>query len=252
MENSLKWSDAAPVVAQASGENTILVGGQSINVWALILGVQLTSPELTRDIDFVGSLRDAISASNRITLPNKLYAGSMDDVSVNAAVVAVTFPGRTESTPVDFLHCLYGVENKDLINNAVTVNMEGAGRFKIIHPVILMEAKMSNLLGIKSKRNEYGVAQAESSILILRAFLEAGIRAGYEARPLLNMLERVIRFSMSKASQFVRKEYGLNTMDAIPVDALSGIQDPRIRTFIDRRLPAAVRQVEARRGGLVS
>jgi hypothetical protein len=154
----LTLDQAIETIAQSSNDNTVLVGGQAVNLWMIYLGIEQESNYLTRDIDLIGSRADAISANARISLPHKINIATMDDSTINSAVIKVMFVGESESRPIDYLTSLYGVDTEEIKRTAMDIAYNSY-TIKVIHPVLLMVSKLSNL-NIESKRSPEGFAQA--------------------------------------------------------------------------------------------
>jgi hypothetical protein len=233
---ALTLDEALPVIAEAMSDNTVLVGGQAVNLWAVLLRVEVYSPFLTRDIDLVGDRKDALLADKRITLPHKLFLASLDDSSINAAVIAVHFPGDNETTPIDYLMTLYGLDRDKIESSAINVAIDEL-IIRVIHPILLLQSKICNL-NLKSKRTVEARLQAQISIAIVRAFLDSTLmNQKISARKNLNMLRQVTSFSKSIFAVAAYKEFGIDTMDALPVTMLDSITNPTLQRFRDKGLP---------------
>jgi hypothetical protein len=240
--SALTLDDALPVIAEAMSENTVLVGGQAVNLWAVLLGVEVTSLFLTRDIDLVGDRREALLANKRITLPHELFLASQDDSSINAVVIAVHFPGDKEATPIDYLMTLYGLDRDKIESSAVNVAIDEL-IIRVIHPILLLQSKVCNL-NLKAKCTAEGYQQALLAIDIVRAFLESTLlNHQISARKNLKMLHQVITFSKSRYAVTAHQEFGLDTLDALPIKTLDTVSDSALRRFRDEGLPLARKQV---------
>lgn len=239
---ALTLDDALPVIAEAMSDKTVLVGGQAVNLWAVLLKVEVSSPFLTRDIDLVGNRKDALLADKRITLPHTLFLASLNDNSINAAVIEVHFPGDNEATPIDYLMTLYGLDRDKIESSAIEVAIDEL-IIRVIHPILLLQSKICNLK-LKSKRTIEARHQAQISIAIVRAFLDSTLmNHEISARQNLNMLRQVISLSKGHFAVAAYKEFGIDTMDALPMQSIEIVTDPMLERFRDKGLPIARKQV---------
>lgn len=241
-EAALSLDDALPVISQAMSDNTILVGGQAINLWATLLLVDVTSPYLTRDIDFVGNRQDAINADQRISLPHQLFLASQDDASINAAVISVEFPGDEQARPIDYLMTIYGLDRTDINKTAIEIEIDNV-IIKVIHPILLLQSKICNL-NLAAKQTAEGIAQARASISIVKAFIESTINnIEVSPRQNLKLIRKVIHFSKSDFSVRAFHKFGIDTLEAIPLEALRKSSEPMLNRFADKGMAIDVRQV---------
>lgn len=222
--------EALPVIEQAMSSKTILVGGQAINLWAAILNVDIASPFLTRDIDFIGSQVDAIAADTRILEDHTLILATMDDSSINSATIEVIFPAENKSMVIDYLIRIHGVDRSDIDKSVIELEI-GEIVIRIIHPYHLMCSKISNL-SIKQKQDAAGIAQAEASIAIYRAFI-LDYMTQHEASPrsILNMIRKVIYFAKGNYAVDAFHKFNIEPLYAIPIEELTASKELTLKRF---------------------
>ncbi len=216
--------------------DAVLVGGQSLVVWANVLGVRPKpplEPYVTSDIDFLGSRQVAAAMAGK--LGAQLLVPPKDDhVQVNAAVLLLHGKdgGRVI---VDFLSVVSGLDAAKIRKRALEVEAFGTV-FRVMHPVDCLESRISNLHLLPAKRNEIGVAQARLSIDIVHAFI-AKIVSSEGVRHALDLAEHVGKLARSTAAGQVRGKFDINVLDAIPVRMLP-------RAFQEKQWPLLVARAE--------
>lgn len=212
---SLKPEDAARLIAQTSSENTVLIGGQAIALWCRQYGIEPRLPVLTEDVDYLGTKAEARRISARLKIPHTLRIATFDDATPNSALLRVELEGRPEPVLVDYLAGIVGVNSRDLERSAVVVEYEGAS-LRVIHPVLLLESKISNLYLLENKRTREGLEQARLAIQVVAAYIE---HSGMKQRDLLDVIEVIGKFAATTPARFAAKEFGLRCLDAIPKSA---------------------------------
>lgn len=239
----LTFEEAKRLIGQAATSDTILVGGQAIEFWAAYYGIEAGLPAVTRDIDFIGSLRDAMLADDALTLPHKLHKATLDDATPNTGVISVRIPGKPAPTPIDYLCAIEGVSTGEARRMAVEVRIEGVF-LKVLHPLLCLESKVTNLWKFPSKRRAEGVEQARMATAIVNAYLGELLESG-AVRDTLKAIERVLEFALTRQSHYAALVCRINTLDALPLDRLARSKDARIARFMARRWPQAAEHIAA-------
>lgn len=199
--------------------DAVLVGGQSLAVWAAALGVRPRpplDPYVTSDIDFLGSRRVAKELAEKLDAA-LLVPPADDHVQVNSAVLLLRDP-RGGRVLVDFLSGVVGLEATKIRKRALEVEAFDTV-FRVMHPVDCLESRVANLYALPSKRNESGVAQARLAVEIVREFI-AKVAASGNERHTLKLVEHVGRLARGKGAAQVGARYGIDVMEAIPVEKL--------------------------------
>ncbi|MEX2241192.1 MAG: hypothetical protein WD775_10935 [Burkholderiales bacterium] len=228
---SLKPEDAARLIAQTSSENTVLIGGQAIALWCKQYEIEPRLPVLTEDVDYLGTKAEARRISARLKIPHTLKIATFDDATPNSALLRVELEGRPEPVLIDYLAGIVGVNSKDLERSAVVVEYEGES-LRVIHPVLLLKSKISNLYLLENKRTREGLEQARLAIQVVAAYIE---HSGMNQRDLLDVVEVLGKFAATTPARFAAKEFGLRCLDAIPKSAFKEGVLPR--EFHSKRWP---------------
>jgi hypothetical protein len=221
--------------------DAVLVGGQSLAVWAEHFGVEPGPPLvpfISHDVDFFAGKPVAKEIARR--LGGKLFFPAPDDhVQINSAVV--TFGTGEKYERVDFLAAVAGMDGSKIRQRAVEVEAWGAN-FRVMHPVDCLESRLQNLELLPHKRNDVGIAQAKLAMQIVRALIERTLAAG-NARDALALAEHVGYLSRSRAAGNAAAFYGVSVLDAIPLDSMPAEfkkkRWPQLRKYAARKRPRA-------------
>jgi hypothetical protein len=109
------------------------------------------------------------------------------------------------------LATIIGVESKAIEKSAIVVEMEGEP-LRVLHPLLLLQAKIWNLYRLEEKRTPEGIEQARLAIEIAAAFIS---ESEMNQRETLNAIEAIGKFAATTPARFART-YGLDCMKAIP------------------------------------
>lgn len=157
-------------------DNAIVIGGQSINLWAEFYRSQIPDlleqgPFLSRDIDFLHNARAETSLVK--ALGGKLVLPSGGDHTPNAAL----FLGEIEGCRVriDFMREVLGVKADALKRRFVTIaGVTPSGEtvsILLMHPLHCFQSRLANINTL-GRRDAVAIRQARASVHILRAFLD--------------------------------------------------------------------------------
>lgn len=251
----LAYSDVEPVLARLASlpEQVILVGGQALNFWAeyyvdRLPALQAQAPFTSKDIDFVGSAAAARACAR--ALGGEARLATMDDVTPNLGVVRFV-DGQGTVRVIDFLDQPYGVTADEVHRTALSVEpldeaLKGSGaRVNVMHPVLCMESRVSNVLGLREYQNERGIRQARVSVLCAKEFLRDLLDAG-ETRAVLNLNERIFRFATTGARKDVVARFNIEPFEAVLVDERLPPEFERTRYPQMRRVLHQVREQRSR------
>lgn len=216
---SLSESEGIALIKQTASPRTVLVGGQAIAVWARYFGIQSHLAALTRDVDYLGSAMDAKRASANITLAHKLSVASLDDGTPNTAVIAIQLAGHEDPVLIDYLADIAGPTAAEIQRTAILIQTDGA-TLKIIHPLLLLQSKMTNLQRFESKRTPEGIEQARLAIRIAAKYIDTLVAGKSAQREILRAVQSVGKFAATAPAQYAGEKFSLNCLEAIPPSAL--------------------------------
>ncbi len=227
----LKPEDAAFLIGQTRSEKSVLVGGQAVAFWARQFNIQPRLPALTVDIDFLATRAEAKRISARLNVRHELNVAAFDDNTPNSAVLRLSLDGYPEPILVDYMASIAGVDTKAVEKSAVEVEF-GGQPLRVIHPLHLLQAKISNLYYLSSKRSQEGLEQARLSIQIVASFLE---KARLTQRDRLKAIETIAKFSATTPAKYAAESFGLDSLEAIPASLLREGALPE--NFLTKRWP---------------
>ncbi|WP_321820893.1 MULTISPECIES: hypothetical protein [unclassified Burkholderia] len=243
---ALTRDQAALIIREASTEETVLVGGQAVVFWCERFDIPLPGPALTRDIDFYGGKEAVIAASEKLAAMNpRVYIASLDDATPNSGKIAVDLPGLEDACEIDFLYLVAGLGSMEVLEKAVPMQIDGV-TINVIHPLLLLESKISNLKQIPEKRGFAGQSQAKLAVEVAKRFLVNTV-GQVEPRQTLNMLKRVIRFSDGDEAKYAWYHFDIDTTAAVPLDALRQAGDPQIQRFLNEGWPVEEQRLNEHR-----
>jgi hypothetical protein len=252
----LSYVDVRPVLEKVADleRELVLVGGQAVNFWASfyqgrVPALAREAPFTSKDIDFCGDERAVRVCAERLGGTPRI--ATFDDATPNSGtVVFVDAAGVTRT--LDIVSAPFGLDSAEVHDTAVHVDLPnevGAStsvRFYVMHPVLCMESRVHNVLGLPgSYDTEQGRKQLRLSILFAREFLfdvlDGRIDAEDPERTVLKLNERIFRFCLR--DHHAKELYRTKSVD--PADAM--IDDARLpASFREKRLPQIREQLAGR------
>jgi hypothetical protein len=207
---------------RAAGEEVVLVGGQSLGFWMHRFGLSL--PEgvaaISHDTDFLVS-----SAADRGMVDRfaKAIGGSAHYPHQKALTSLVGQASldvsAEEAVNVDVIHAVVGLRAGQVRERAVKA-MLGKHAFLVMHPLDVLQSRLSNLHQLSDKQNPKGVMQLSMAIDVAREFLRHEAAASEAVRtarrsPLQGYVSAIERMAVQDAGRKVARRFGLHVADAI-------------------------------------
>ncbi len=120
---------------------------------------------------------------------------------------------------VDVLHRVVGIDAGDVRRRAVEIAHPGDAslRFRVMDPVDCLVSRLENLRRLAAKRDQIGVWQARLAIAVCRAYVEQLLSLDDE-RKAMKVATAAFRLAGSATGLQSHREYGLDILDAIPLD----------------------------------
>lgn len=241
-ELALSEEEIDEILRRCDGR-AVLIGGQALVFWAYHYGIApagTLGAHVTSDADFLGSALVAREMAEALKPRGwRYWQPSMDDATPQTAKLSKLVEGQGVKQ-IDFLDDVMGLKREGVIRRAVTLRLPDGTRFQLLHPLDVLESRLKNLALLPSKRGEQGVQQARLALDVVRCFLQELVRKN-ELRLLLNAIERVARIAQDRSLFRVLHDFGLNVLDAVPVEQVPNEE------FRSRRWPQIVEHVEAQR-----
>ena len=240
-------ADALAIIRGTSSENTVLVGGQAVMLWAAYFGLHPSRASLTADVDYLGKTAEAKRLSAALKLPHRIALPGMDEATPNTAVLTIRLPGYADAVVVDYLSGVAGIKTGAVEKAAVTIVHEGV-RVRVMHPIDCLKSKLSNLTLLASKRTPEGIEQAMLATRIAAAFLGMAIDQWHDTRAILRAIESVAVIAQSKAAVHCLKHFGVDCSAALPANKIDSahlpprfleLRWPKLRSAVERKLAPA-------------
>jgi hypothetical protein len=224
----------------------VLVGGQALAFWAHYYRARLPAdltPYVTLDVDFLGTSAHAKTFADGVP-GARLYVPRLDDHTPSSGrVVARNVLGRT--LEVDFLHSLAGLSEGDVRRNAIEIkDLQGKLLVRVMHPVYCLESRIKNLVLLPSKRDRFGIAQAQLAVRVVRSHIRRVLQEANGVRKGLRLVERLSELALSEPGKRCFIEFQVDVLQAIPVKSIP------VPQFRRRRWPQLRRQLTERRRAL--
>lgn len=221
----------------------VLVGDQALAFWAqhyAVTPIGVLSANVTSDVDFLGTVqvaRELVQALKRQGW--RLWLATMDDATAQTAKLSKRIEGEGIKQ-VDFLRSIIGLETERIKRHAVGLHLADGTYLRVLHPLDVLESRLTNIVVLPSKRDNQGIVQANLAIDITRVYLEHLGRDG-RTRALLNAIERVARIALDNRLASIFHDFSLDPLAAVPVERVTS------EDFHKRRWPQLVTLVAEQR-----
>lgn len=244
-DSFLTRDQASAIIGLASGDGTVLIGGQSLVFWAEHFGIPQPLPVLTRDIDFYGGKEALVEAASRLQSYNpRVYLAAIDDSTLNSGKIVVDVMGPN-TCEIGFVYQVNGLGSTEVLDKAVRLSINGI-EFNTLHPLLLVESTLTDVATIPRERDTAGIARAALAIDVARHFIAGTVDVG-EPRATLNMVRRVLRFASTDEARYCWYHFGLDLVQAVPVTGLRASPEPTIQRFVTEGLPVELQRLGERR-----
>ena len=222
-------------ILELAGTEMVLVGGQALAFWAAYYQVPAPAIAVTKDVDFVGTRADverlARGLGGKATFPRQR------DLTLLTGQVEQNLPGG-DYINIDVLSGVYGKVSAESLGKRAIVVETTAGKFRVMHPLDVLQGRLENVYGLVEKQDEHGVAQLQLAVSMVREFLKdiaTQEAAGQDAvrRPVtLRHFRRIETLALSDAGRKIAKRHQVYVADAIePLPLL------HIEPFRKKKLP---------------
>jgi hypothetical protein len=135
---------------------------------------------------------------------------------------------------------LIGVDNDELKKTSIPIAYTLAKgvelRFSVMHPVLMLESRVCNVLGFEKYRTAHGLRQLRAAVICARQYLLQ--MAPDDPDRVLTWNERIFKFRRSRSGKRIAAEHGVDVFEAI---ALASNLDAK---FLTIRYPQMKEQVE--------
>ncbi len=232
-------------ILELAGMDMVLVGGQALAFWAAYYRIPASPIAVTKDVDFLGTRADVERLAHG--LGAKATFRRQRDLTLLAGQIEKEL-STGDYINIDVLSGVYGdLSTADIAKRAV-VSESPVGKFRVMHPLDVLQGRLENVYGIPEKQDEHGIAQLQLAIAMVREFLrdigsQETKRAGKPDRPVtLRHVRRIESLALSDAGRKVAKRYDIHIADAIDPTSLL-----HLKALVTRKLPQLLKLMSAGR-----
>jgi hypothetical protein len=212
-----------------------LIGGQALNYWAehyldASPLLRAEAPFASGDIDFLRGLPTAERLAR--LLPGRLHLGTVYDSGVTIAAIEYR-DSDGDPRVIHFLGRMHGVDPNEVVKTSFKLE----GYLRIMHPVLCLESRLSNLFDLAEYRTDHGRKQAHAAIECAKTYVSDQMNRG-EVAEVLKANERIFTFAKRRAAPCARE--GFRPFEAALLDdrlpeKFRTIRYPQMLKAMDRR-----------------
>lgn len=224
------WMPAALVerVLRSASDDVVLVGGQSLAFWMSRYGIRDPGgrPAISRDVDFF--TRDATNVAPLYRFAKAIggQARIMPMRAITALMGSAVAPaGEDRVHNVDLIHTVFGLDRDHVLANSMQVITRDGARFRVMHPLDVLQSRNINLHKLADKQDALGQLQFRLSIEVARVYLEqcmdelerdSSLEPAARERAILDPLQVVLSYASESAARKNATRYEIYLADAIP------------------------------------
>jgi hypothetical protein len=219
-------------ILELAGIGMVLVGGQALAFWSAYYEVPAPAIAVTKDVDFIGTRADVDRLARG--LGGKAAFPRQRDLTLLTGQIEKTLPGGNYIN-IEVLSGVYGEISTESLGKRAIVAESPAGKFRVMHPLDVLQSRLENVYGIVEKQDEHGIAQLQLAVIMVREFLkdiasQEEATEGTMRRPVtLRHLRRIETMALTDAGRKVAKRYQVHVADAIDPLPLLHIESFRVK-----------------------
>lgn len=232
-------------ILELAGSEMILIGGQALAFWATYYRTPAPATAVTKDVDLLGTSDDLQRLAQGLEATAIIPHRRAQTLLIGQLVKEL--PGG-DYINIDVMHRVYGdVTAVAISGNAISADSP-AGRFRVMHPMDILQGRLENVYGLPEKRDEHGIAQMVLAIRIVQAFIRdlasrEAAASPHPSRPIaLRHFSRIERMALSDAGRKVARRHGVHVADAIEPSPVLHMD-----AFVANKLPQLLKLMSADR-----
>lgn len=223
-----------------AGEFPVLVGGQAVNLWALLFLKEEPSlgeflPFTSSDCDVVATATWLQRVAEKHGLSYKLFRAGQASPAVGSIYLPI---GGKSEIELQVLRDIAGLTGDEVADASFELVFEGKP-LVVLNPTALLKAKITNLHRLPQK-DRYDFQHVQILIRCVHAALKRQIalldEGGITARKCVDAFEAVVRVIASKEAKSVAQKFDIDFKQAFPTSKLNVRKEPQFRNFIEKRL----------------
>ena len=233
--------DYLPLLSSAStdGEMPLLIGGQAVNLWALLLmemepAIRQFEPFTSVDCDVIASGDWLLQVAQKHGLPHRMFRAGQSSPEVGW----IRMPAGDAEIELQVLRDALGLMPGEAKATAFQVDFEGQA-ILVLSPVALLKAKIANLHDLDQK-DRYDLQHVQILLHCVRAAIKQHLsllaKGELTPRKCIETMEAVVKVISSKKACAVSKKFTVDLKTAFPLAELSVSDKPSLRNFVEKRL----------------
>jgi hypothetical protein len=233
-------------ILELAGHDMILIGGQALAFWTAYYDTPAPTIAITKDVDLLGTKVDVERLARGLGA-RAVFPPHKSAATLLVGQVLKDLPGGNYIN-IDVMFGVHGdITTKAIASRAVLAE-NPAGRFRVMHPLDVLQGRLENVYGLSAKQDEHGLAQLRLAIDVARKFVadiasQEATGADEPGRPVaLRHLTRIERLARSDAGRKVAQRYDVYVADAIDPTPVG-----HIKQFVTKKLPQMLKLMSARR-----
>jgi hypothetical protein len=203
-------------------KSVVLVGGQSLTAWVEYYKIELPAfegPYLTIDADFLGTKTEAEVIAKE--LGSKAQIPGIDDHTPNAATI--DFTGASgKKLHIDILTGVLGLKSDDVRKLAVNLEIDNNKLVPVLHPLLVLESRCTNLQRLSEKRHGNGITQARVACTVVEHYLAECLAMPERHREAFKASKRIANIAQTSAGVFVWKEWRIDVVATVDASKMPG------------------------------
>lgn len=214
-----------PILAVLAEEGTVLLGGQSVNIWSLIYAKRSrepwrsSQPYTSVDVDSLGDRLEMIRVGKSLETCGytvEAYFPTPQESGTPNTGKLVVKKGLF-SIVIDFLHTVRGLDAQEIRAHAAIMVWEGLS-IRILSPILCVESKLYNLLTLPQDDPREPRQDRKHLILSIANLREHLLQqtkmASTEA--LTQTAQRLVDVAIHQEGLEIRRRINIDLLDGIP------------------------------------
>lgn len=219
----------------------VLVGGQALAYWAQYFGVAVTSgPAISLDADFIGTGPTLVALASG--MHGKAQWQSRRAISALIGCIAVP-KDANQFLNIDVLKDLFGLDANKVAARSIAVDISER-TVRIMHPIDVLESRVANFAGLKSKQDDGGANQVRLATAMIAHYIQSAMT---DEKFAIKCLEHVFDVAKRHQKKRIFVDYGLDLFAPMDIIASLDFTTPHGRQFKEMRYPRLLDEMGKRR-----
>lgn len=216
--------DIIAVLRAIAESNCIIIGGQAVNIWSMMLGNEREEPWASQqpftsiDADGLGDLNSLVNLAT--ALQGEGYAVELDEAKppdqtrINTGQILVTSPQLNIS--INIIHNPIGLRAPEIIQTAQSIKFRKL-TLKVLHPLLCVESKAVCLVELRQD-NPKEPRQDKKHLILAMANLNVFLKNLGDHNPAgaIYFADRVRGLAVDQYGIRILRQHKIDVLDAVP------------------------------------